>query len=57
MSWCAGDHLCAVQLNVGHEGFVRETSHPVFQVEAGRAQRREIGRDFLILDAQEATVA
>ena len=31
----AGDHLCAVQLDIGHQGLMRETSHPVFQVEAG----------------------
>ncbi|HEX6479992.1 MAG TPA: hypothetical protein VF043_14210 [Ktedonobacteraceae bacterium] len=38
----AGDHLCVVQLNADYEGFVRETSHPVFQVEAGHAQRRRL---------------
>ncbi len=43
----AGDHLCAVQLDIGHEGLMRETSHTVFQVEAGRAESGEIGRDFL----------
>src|SRR6266566_8970821 len=43
----AGDHLCAVQLDIGHEGLMRETSHPVFQVEAGRAESGEIGSDFL----------
>src|SRR5258708_15838740 len=43
----AGDHLCAVQLDSGHEGLMRETAHTVFQVEAGRAERGEICRDFL----------
>src|SRR6266702_4747666 len=43
----AGDHLGAVQLDRGHEGLMRETSHPVFQVEAGRAESGESCRDFL----------
>jgi hypothetical protein len=43
----AGDYVSTVQLDRGHEGLMRETSHPVFQVEAGRAQRGEIGRNFL----------
>src|SRR5258708_20019510 len=43
----AGDHLCAVQLDIGHEGLMRETSHTVFQVEAGRAESGEMCSDFL----------
>ena len=43
----AGNHLCAVQLDSGHEGLMRETSHRVFQVEAGCTERRESGCDFL----------
>src|SRR5258705_12761638 len=43
----AGNHLRAVQLDVGHEGLMRETAHPVFQIEAGRAERSEICRDLL----------
>src|SRR5260370_15828217 len=43
----AGDHLCAVQLDSGHEGLMRETSHTVFQVEAGRAESGEMCSDFL----------
>src|SRR5438876_9234419 len=43
----AGDHLCAVKLDIGHEGLMRETSHTVFQVEAGRAESGEIGSNFL----------
>src|ERR1700694_3941792 len=43
----AGDHLCAVKLDIGHEGLMRETSHTVFQVEAGRAESGEICSDFL----------
>src|SRR5258706_2549638 len=43
----AGDHLRAVQLDRGHEGLMRETAHPVFQVKAGRAEHGEICRDFL----------
>ena len=42
-----GDHLCAVKLDIGHEGLMRETSHPVFQVEAGRAESGEICSNFL----------
>ena len=34
----AWDHLGAVKLDVGHECFVREASHAVLQVEAGRAK-------------------
>jgi NAD(P)-dependent dehydrogenase (short-subunit alcohol dehydrogenase family) len=34
--------LCAVQLDIGHEGLMRETSHSVFQVEAGRAESGRI---------------
>src|SRR5260370_37932056 len=43
----AGDHLCAVQLDSCHEGLMRKTTHPVFQVEAGRAESGESCRDFL----------
>src|SRR6266480_4800559 len=43
----AGDHLCAVKLDIGHEGLMRETSHTVFQVEAGRAESGEICSNFL----------
>ena len=43
----AGDHLCAVKLDIGHEGLMRETSHTVFQVEAGRTESGEICSDFL----------
>src|SRR5437016_13036489 len=42
-----GDHLCAVKLNIGHEGLMRETSHTVCQVEAGRAESGEICSKFL----------
>src|SRR5258708_452052 len=42
-----GDHLCTVKLDIGHKGLMRETSHSVFQVEAGRAESGEICRDFL----------
>src|SRR5258708_33518688 len=42
----AGDLLCTVQLDIGHEGLMRETSHTVFQVEAGRAESGEICSDF-----------
>src|SRR5258708_11597563 len=43
----AGDHLRAVQLDRGHEGLMRETAHPVFQVEACRVGRGAILCDFL----------
>src|SRR2546421_10037356 len=43
----AGDHLCTVKLDIGHEGLMRETSHTVFQVEAVRAESGEIGSNFL----------
>src|SRR6266851_2275836 len=43
----AGDHLCTVKLDSGHEGLMRETSHTVFQVEAGRAESGEICSHFL----------
>ena len=26
----AGNYMCAIQLNIGHEGLMRETSHTVF---------------------------
>src|SRR6478735_4523842 len=36
-----GDHLCAVQLDVGHEGLLAETTHAIFQIEAVRPKRRK----------------
>src|SRR5260370_7466259 len=38
----AGDHLCAVQLDIGHEGLMRGTSHTVFQAEAGRPESHDM---------------
>src|SRR5260370_26797470 len=46
----AGDHLCAVQLDIRHEGLMRETSHTVFQVQAGRAESEKICTAFLGAD-------
>src|SRR6266542_705759 len=43
----AWDDLRAVKLDIGHEGLMREASHAVFQVEAGRSKSGEICRDLL----------
>jgi hypothetical protein len=41
----ARDDLCSVEFDVGHEGFMPEAPHAVFQVEAGRAEGGEICRE------------
>src|SRR5260370_30947423 len=41
------DDLRAVEVDVRHERVVGEASHPVFQIETGRAEVREVRRDLL----------
>jgi hypothetical protein len=41
------DDLAAVQLNVGHEGFVGQAAGAVLQVKARGTQRAQVGGDLL----------
>ena len=51
----AGDGLAAVQLDVGHEGFVGQAAGAVLQVKARSTQRAQVGGDLLGDGSVEAT--